>query len=74
MLHFVSDQPSCPSESRPAASLFLLTRDGEQPWQGYGDLSLPDGCPMNITTFATSDFDPSGSMSAEDRLGMQVGV
>lgn len=59
----------------PAAAfgVFLVARDEEQPWRGYHDLSLPDGCPMDITTFVTSDSDQNDcSSSATNRPETKV--
>ncbi|CAN0026701.1 unnamed protein product [Pylaiella littoralis] len=54
-----------------ADGCIVVTRDAEQPWLGYGDLSLPDGCPMDVNTFVTSDSDPSDSSSAGDSPEMK---
>eukprot|EP00903_Cladosiphon_okamuranus_P019217 g17671.t1 len=44
-----------------AEGCMIVTRDGEQPWQGYLDFSLPDGCPMEVKTFVAGDAEPAGS-------------
>eukprot|EP00752_Nemacystus_decipiens_P008271 g7395.t2 len=52
-----------------AEGCMIVTRDGEQPWPGYLDFSLPGGCPMEVKTFVAGDAESDGArpMAEDDK-------
>ncbi|CAM9695217.1 unnamed protein product [Hapterophycus canaliculatus] len=52
-----------------ADGCIVVSREGEQPWQGYQDYAAPDGCPMAVKTAVVSDDANSKASSAETSPG-----